>query len=70
MNKAFADTVCLLLAVAPDVFVRDIFTMKGGTAISRFVQDMPRPSVDIDVVYLPWQTPRDETLQAIINQEL
>src|SRR3546814_16034479 len=26
-------------------------------------------SVDIDVVYLPWQTPRDEALQAI-NQEL
>src|SRR3546814_18636953 len=30
---------------------------------------MPRLSVDIDVVYLPWQTPRDEALQAI-NQEL
>src|SRR3546814_16951587 len=43
--------------------------MKGGTAINLFVQDMPRLSVDIDVVYLPWQTPRDEALQAI-NQEL
>src|SRR5690606_12511962 len=28
-----------------------------------------RLSVDIDLVYLPWQTPRDEALQAI-NQEL
>lgn len=69
MNKNYADTVRLLLTVAPDVFANDIFAMKGGTAINLFVQDMPRLSVDIDVVYLPWQTPRDEALQAI-NQEL
>jgi predicted nucleotidyltransferase component of viral defense system len=69
MDKTYADTVRLLLAVAPDVFANDIFAMKGGTAINLFVQDMPRLSVDIDVVYLPWQTPRDEALQAI-NQEL
>jgi hypothetical protein len=43
--------------------------MKGGTAINLFVQDMPRLSVDIDVVYLPWQVPRDDALRAI-NQEL
>jgi len=43
--------------------------MKGGTAINLFVQDMPRLSVDIDVVYLPWLTPRSTALQAI-NQEL
>ena len=69
MDKTYADTVRLLLAVAPDVFANDIFAMKGGTAINLFVQDMPRLSVDIDVVYHPWQTPRDEALQAI-NQEL
>ena len=46
-----------------------LFAMKGGTAINLFVGDMPRLSVDIDVVYLPWQTPRDEALQAV-NQEL
>jgi predicted nucleotidyltransferase component of viral defense system len=69
MDKAYADTVRLLLSVAPDVFASDVFAMKGGTAINLFVQDMPRLSVDIDVVYLPWQTPRDEALQAI-NQEL
>lgn len=43
--------------------------MKGGTAINLFLRDMPRLSVDIDVVCQPWQTPRDEALQAI-NQEL
>ncbi|WP_068809601.1 nucleotidyl transferase AbiEii/AbiGii toxin family protein [Thauera phenolivorans] len=69
MDKTYADTVRLLLAVAPDVFANDIFAMKGGTAINLFVREMPRLSVDIDVVYLPWQTPRDEALQAI-NQEL
>ena len=68
MDKTYADTVRLLLAVSPDVFANDIFAMKGGTAINLFVRDMPRLSVDIDVVYLPWQTPRDEALQAI-NQE-
>jgi hypothetical protein len=42
MDKTYADTVRLLLAVAPDVFANDIFAMKGGTAINLFVRDMPR----------------------------
>jgi predicted nucleotidyltransferase component of viral defense system len=65
MDKAYADTVRLLLAVAPDVFANDIFAMKGGTAINLFVRDMPRLSVDIDVTYTPWQTPREDALTAI-----
>lgn len=69
MDKAYADTVRLLLAVGPEVFANDIFVMKGGTAINLFVQDMPRLSVDIDVVYLPWQIARDEALLAV-NQEM
>lgn len=69
MDKAYADTVRLLLTAAPDVFANDIFAMKGGTAINLFVQDMPRLSVDIDVVYTPWQTPREQALKAI-NDEL
>jgi predicted nucleotidyltransferase component of viral defense system len=69
MDKTYADTVRLLLAVAPGVFDNDIFAMKGGTAINLFLQNMPRLSVDIDVVYLHWQTPRDDALRAI-NEEL
>lgn len=65
MDKAYADTVRLLLSVAPDVFANDIFAMKGGTAINLFVRDMPRLSVDIDVVYTPWQHPREQALPAI-----
>jgi len=69
MDKHYADTVRLLLAVAPEVFANDIFAMKGGTAINLFVQDMPRLSVDIDVVYRPWQVRREDALNAI-NGEL
>lgn len=65
MDKAYADTVRLLLSVTPDVFANDIFAMKGGTAINLFVRDMPRLSVDIDVVYTPWQHPREQALLAI-----
>lgn len=40
MDKNYADTVRLLLAVTPKVFANDIFAMKGGTAINLFVQDI------------------------------
>lgn len=69
MDKAYADTVRLLLAVLPDVFANDIFVMKGGTAINLFVHQMPRLSVDIDMVYSPLDLPREAALQAI-NKEL
>jgi hypothetical protein len=65
MDKLYADAVRVLLAAAPDVFANDIFAMKGGTAINLFVHDMPRLSVDIDVVYTPWQMPREQALAAI-----
>ena len=42
MDTLYAQTVRLLLAVAPDVFANEIFAMKGGTAINLFVQNMPR----------------------------
>ena len=35
MDRAYADTVRLLLAIAPEVFANDIFAMKGGTATRR-----------------------------------
>lgn len=65
MDKAYADTVRLLLSIAPDVFVDGVFAMKGGSAINLFVRDMPRLSVDIDVVYTPWDIPREPALNAI-----
>lgn len=68
MDKVYADTVRLLLSVAPDVFANDIFAMKGGTAINLFLHDMPRLSVDIDVVYTPWRVPREQALLAITSE--
>ena len=46
MNPAYLDAVRLLLAVAPVIFRKPTFALKGGTAINLFVQDMPR---EIDV---------------------
>jgi predicted nucleotidyltransferase component of viral defense system len=68
MDKGYADTVRLLLAITPDVFANDVFAMKGGTAINLFVRNMPRLSVDIDVVYTPWQHTRDQALPAIAGE--
>lgn len=68
MDKFYADTVRLLLQVAPEIFANNIFAMKGGTAINLFLRDMPRLSVDIDVVYVPHLTLRDEALQEIANE--
>jgi len=68
MDKFYADTVRLLLQVAPEIFANTIFAMKGGTAINLFLRDMPRLSVDIDVVYVPRLTLRDEALREIANE--
>ena len=65
MDKAYIDTVRLLLDAAPEVFRSGVFAMKGGTAINLFVQDFPRLSVDIDVVYVAHATPRAEALAEI-----
>jgi len=42
-----------LLQLLPLVAEEDCFALKGGTAINLFVRDLPRLSVDIDLVYLP-----------------
>ncbi|PTX98755.1 hypothetical protein DB345_03285 [Spartobacteria bacterium LR76] len=68
MDKAYIDTVRLLLLAAPEVFSGEIFAMKGGTAINLMVRDMPRLSVDIDVVYRLWQTERSQALADISGE--
>lgn len=68
MDKAYVDTVRLLLTVAPEVFRGGVFAMKGGTALNLFVHDLPRLSVDIDLAYPVWATPRDEALRAIADE--
>lgn len=45
--------VDLLLKILPIVAKESCFAIKGGTAINLFLRDLPRLSVDIDLVYLP-----------------
>lgn len=67
MNQTYLDTARLLVQVAPLVFVDDTFALKGGTAINLFVRDMPRLSVDLDLVFSDHTLPRDEALARINN---
>ena len=65
MDKTYIDTVRLLLESLPVIFETPHFAMKGGTAINLFVQNMPRLSVDIDVVYIDHTASRAVALKAI-----
>lgn len=65
MKQEYIDTVRLLIDIAPDVFASPRFAMKGGTALNLFVQDMPRLSVDIDVVFTDHTLGREDALAAI-----
>lgn len=65
MKQEYIDTVRLLIDIAPTIFKSPRFAMKGGTALNLFVQDMPRLSVDIDVVFTDHTLARDDALAAI-----
>lgn len=69
MNQVYLDTARLLTQVAPLVFADNIFALKGGTAINLFVRDMPRLSVDLDLVFVDHRPERDEAL-ATINEAI
>ncbi len=51
MDSRYLEIVRLLIDAAPFVFTQKCFALKGGTAINLFLEDMPRLSVDIDLVY-------------------
>lgn len=70
MNQAYLDAVRLLLAVAPVIFRKATFALKGGTAINLFVQDIPRLSVDLDLVYTDYHAGRGNALAAISSELL
>jgi len=48
----------LLLRIMPIIRQKECFSLKGGTAINLFVQELPRLSVDIDLAFQPI-TPRN-----------
>lgn len=53
ISETYRRQVALLVRTLPFVAEEKIFALKGGTAINLFVRDLPRLSVDIDLVYLP-----------------
>lgn len=65
MNPLYLDTARLLTQVAPMVFADGVFALKGGTAINLFIRDMPRLSVDLDLVFTDHRMPREQALERI-----
>lgn len=56
--------VQLLVRVLPLLDSEKCFALKGGTAINLFYRELPRLSVDIDLLYLPSEA-REEALTNI-----
>ena len=50
MNDVYIKTARLLVQIAPYIFKNESLALRGGTAINLFVREMPRLSVDIDVL--------------------
>jgi predicted nucleotidyltransferase component of viral defense system len=69
VNQIYLDTARLLTQVAPLIFADGLFALKGGTAINLFVRDMPRLSVDLDLVFPDYALSRPKAL-AQINQSI
>lgn len=65
MTPAYLETARMLVQVAPMVLGDDTFALKGGTAINLFVRDMPRLSVDLDLVFPDNTLPREQALERI-----
>lgn len=53
LRDLYTRQVRLLVRLLPLVAQEQFFALKGGTAINMFVRDLPRLSVDIDLIYLP-----------------
>lgn len=52
-HEQYEQQVRLLMRLLPIVAREGCFALKGGTAINLFVRNLPRLSVDIDLMYLP-----------------
>lgn len=65
MNQIYLDTARLMIQAAPLVFAGDTFALKGGTAINLFIRNMPRLSVDLDLVLPDYTLSREDALNRI-----
>lgn len=64
MLDKYLKQVSLLIKCLPIIATEDCFAIKGGTAINLFCLNLPRLSVDIDLVYLPIEG-RTESIENI-----
>ena len=64
-SEVYRKQVELLIRILPFIAEEDCFALKGGTAINLFVRDMPRLSVDLDLVFTDHSMGRDEALGRI-----
>ncbi|MFA5426501.1 MAG: nucleotidyl transferase AbiEii/AbiGii toxin family protein [Bacteroidales bacterium] len=51
MKDIYKKQVSLLLEILPEIAKEDVFALHGGTAINLFSLNMPRLSIDIDLIY-------------------
>lgn len=71
---SFIDQAHLVARVLPYVCRQPNFALKGGTAINLFFRDLPRYSVDIDLIFLPIRSYREDLesmrdgLESIANE--
>lgn len=65
MRADYLELVKLLARVAPIVFAQPGFALKGGSAINLFVRELPRLSVDLDLVFLDRTSERLPALATI-----
>lgn len=61
-NSSYYRQVQLVIQLLPLIAEEACFALKGGTAINLFHWELPRLSVDIDLVYLPINS-RGEALE-------
>ncbi len=64
-DSVYYRQVELLVRVLPFVAKEKCFALKGGTAINLFLRDMPRLSVDIDLIYVPIEDRDTSLAQAV-----
>ena len=63
-SEVFEAQAALLVRALPYVAAETCFALKGGTAINLFVRNLPRLSVDIDLVYLPSRIAKPRFLES------
>ncbi len=65
MNPIYLESARLLVRVAPFVLGDKTFAVRGGTAINLFWREMPRLSIDLDLVFPNYSLTRREALKRI-----